>query len=130
MSQPEVRPLWIHIEDWKRVPLEALKAAKASLDLPYKIVPEWLDPNILPGARVLAIGSKPKWICDYWLIADRPEPIELARALGWALGETAASPRATTVVDILQDAMPGTREILPEELESERRLRAFVNRED
>lgn len=116
-----------------RADLAALKAAKAELEFDKKVKPIGLDATGAqlpdPFARVLAIGSRPLFLCDYALTGDRTSPEGWKRALAWCLGLVEHDEKATTTLDILISIMgKGVREISPEELEGERKLAAYLNR--
>ena len=88
--------------------LEALKAAKDSLDVDYLIQPVKAVPGS-PG-RVLAIGEAPTFLCDYALVAE-PSVESLKNALQWALGDY-DDPRARTVIQLLEEIFgEGVKEI-------------------
>lgn len=106
--------------------LDRLREVKAGLDLP-KAMP--VDATYSTTERILAVGMKPPFLCDYYLVAETSNVEELQRALRWVLG-TEADPNATLLIDELQEAMPGIREISPEEQESERRYIAYIEGTD
>lgn len=110
-----------------RVPRESIFQAKQALFITDLLMPRTAEPAT--NKRILAIGSKPDWICDYYLVAINATQIEWMTALRWVLGDEDA-PGATTVSQMMQDAMPGAREISEAELESERRFRAYVEGTD
>jgi hypothetical protein len=90
--------------------LEALKAAKDSLDVDYLIQPVKAVPGS-PG-RILAIGKKPHFVCDYALVAN-PTVESFKNALHWALGDH-DDPRARTVIQVLEEIFgKGVKEIGP-----------------
>lgn len=116
MSAPRALP--IYVADDHVLDLAPIKAAKAALDLPYKVVP--VDPADAPGSRVLAVGAKPGWMCDFYLIAPQEAGERVQEALLWVLSD-AHDPEATTVADTMLTIFgEGTREITAEELASER----------
>lgn len=104
----DLRPLQImsgklHADDWQRI-----RAAKASLDLPFLITPA----KAVPGGvgRVLAIGVKPDFVCDYAFVPDTKSP-GLIAAMEWALTDK-EDPRAVTVEDMMKQIFgPETKEI-------------------
>jgi hypothetical protein len=90
--------------------LEAVKAAKDSLDLDYLVKPVKAVSGS-PG-RVLAIGEKPDFVCDYAFVPN-PTVESLINALNWVLGDH-DDPRARTVVQVLEDYFgKGVKEIGP-----------------
>lgn len=116
MSTPRALP--IYVADDHVLDLAPIKAAKAALDLSYKVVP--VDPADAPGSRVLAVGAKPEFLCDFYLVAPQESQERLVDALWWVL-EGWDDPEATTVADTLATVFgDGTREITAEELASER----------
>lgn len=77
-------------------------------------------------ARVLAIGSRPPFLCDYALTSERTSLEGMVRALRWVLGVESDDPKATTILDTMTAAFgPGTREIPLEEQEAMQRLRDY-----
>ena len=122
-----VKPLPIYCPN-REPDLEKIKAAKLALDLPFKVIPE--QAREATTERILAIDVKPYWLCDYALVTDRTSSENLQAALRWVLTEE-DHPRATTILDQLTSIFgPGTREIFPDELEAEERMRSYVNRTD
>jgi len=117
----------------ERADLEPLKRAKAQLELDFMVrpvgVPVPNGENALPSecGRVLAIGHRPPWLCDYALVGERTSEDGWRAALEWALGVVDHDPRATTTLDILASIFPGIEEIMPEQLEAEEKLRAYVS---
>lgn len=114
----------------KKADLAPLKAAKEALGIVEKIRPFGVP---MPGGnsapqldcdRILAIGVRPPWVCDYALVSERTAPAGWQAALAYCLHLTDDS-RATTVLDILNSVWPGTREISEAELESERKLAEY-----
>lgn len=77
-----VRPIYLY----NALPhhLEALKAAKASLDLDYLVQPFTAAPG--QGGRVLAFREHPPFICDSLLVEN---PAMTVDALLWALEKKA-----------------------------------------
>lgn len=117
-----LRPLWLYAE--ADVDLEPIKAAKAALDLPFRVKPVDVTEHDR-GVRVLAVGAKPGWLADFYLVAERDSPERLQAALAWVLGD-GDDPDATTVGDTICAIFgEGTREITPEELASERAWAAY-----
>jgi hypothetical protein len=115
-----IRPIWVYGE----VDVEKIKAAKAELDLPYRIKPH--EATVGGGTiRVLAWGTHPPFLCDYLLVTDSTDLDDLMDAVAWALHER-EDPNAMTIRDVLAGVFgPGVREVTPEELEGERRYAAF-----
>lgn len=121
--------------------LTPIKAAKARLeyerdhldgwrDLPDKIRPVAVAsssdlPNYLE-TRVLAVGSRPPFLCEYALVTERTSPEGYVRALCWVLGISRIDEKATTILDTMTAIFgPGTREVTTEELEARKRLRDY-----
>lgn len=91
--------------------LEALKAAKAALQLPYLIVPV---PAVAGSpTRVLALRSAPPFIADFMGVRDpQAEPERLIEAMRWALDPRIENKSASLIVEQLQAVFgPGLREI-------------------
>jgi hypothetical protein len=104
----EVKPLQIlagklYADDWDR-----LKAAKEKLKLPFTVMPS----KAVPGGegRVLAIGVKPNFICDYAFVESTKSP-GFITAFDWATSDKTDS-RAVTAEEMLQAILgPETREV-------------------
>ena len=80
-----------------------LKQAKAQLNTGQLISPERAVPGS-PG-RVLAIGSKPNFLCDYAYVAE-PTVESLTQALAWCL-ELKEDARGVTIGRMLSEIMGG-----------------------
>lgn len=118
--------------------LAPIKAAKERLiyerdhldgfrDVPALIRPIAVSATEPPpvGVRVLAIGTRPPWLCDYFLVSETSSQEEWIRAFCWVVEISATDSAATKVADTLGSFWPGIREVSAEEQESERRLAAF-----
>lgn len=117
------RILWVWHADGP-VDFSRIREAKAMLELPYVVRPALAFPGT--PHRVLAIGSRPPFLCDYALVGEATEPARLADAIGWVLGER-EDENATTVLDMLLWIFgPGVREISFEELRAEKQLENYV----
>lgn len=131
MVEDMARHLWIAIKDWRELDLSPIKAAKAELDLPFKVVPSRAClPDTPPSdVRILAIDDKPDWICDYVLVSSRTSLEGMKDALRWVLtGEGAEI--ATSAAEALNEILgPGVREISQAELDSEKALRIYLGHE-
>jgi hypothetical protein len=99
----ELKPLPIYPQKPQGPILEALKQAKANLHLNYLISPEKAAPGS-PG-RVLAIGEKPNFLCEYAYVAN-PTVESLQAALSWVLGITEDA-RGVTIARMLSEIMGG-----------------------
>lgn len=76
--------------------------------------------------RVLAVGSRPPFICDYFLVGDDAGLDEFVRAMAWVLKLEAVDERANLVTDTLSAAFGGpVREVTPEEQEAAVKLREY-----
>lgn len=110
------------------VDLAPIKAAKAKLALDFQVRPVAVtEASDLPAweSRVLAIGSRPPFLCDYALTTPRTSEEGWLRAVVWVLGRN-DDPKATYILDTLTAAFgPGVREISPEEQEARQRLREY-----
>jgi hypothetical protein len=130
----------LYIWSQQKADLTPVKAAKAVLEridgeigrvIPIAVKSLSDLPDL--DARVLAIGSRPPFICNYALVGERTSEEGFVRALRWIFrGPGWDDPKATTLDDILTAAFPpdpGTGampQMVPvEELEAERRLRIF-----
>ena len=84
--------------------LPALKQAKASLNLPYNLVPV----QAVPGSptRVLALHGTPPFVCDYWAMmpyeSDALRESVLINALEWVLNPHIKDDRAFLLIDGLR----------------------------
>jgi hypothetical protein len=103
---------------------EPIKAAKDLLYLDHKVFPSTATAST-PG-RILAVGGRPPWLCDYFLVHPAAGPERLAVALWWVLEPDHQDDGATTVLDELRAVFGvGVREIPPAELAAEERLAAY-----
>lgn len=95
----DIKPLAVYPRKPSGDVLEALKTAKANLHTSVKISPE----NAVPGSpgRILAIGEKPNFLCDYAFVAN-PTVDSLQQALSWCLGLTEDA-RGITIVRTLRE---------------------------
>jgi hypothetical protein len=111
--------LWVWHPDDEPIDYERIKAAKAMLGLDVKIFPHRVDSTVDSDVRVLAVGGRPRILCDFFLITNASTMDVVADALGWAL-DLLDDERAQTVADTLGTIFGATvREITPAELESE-----------
>jgi hypothetical protein len=99
----ELKPLPIYPQKPQGTILEALKQAKVNLDLNYLISPEKAVPGS-PG-RVLAIGEKPNFLCDYAYVKE-PTVESLQQALSWCL-ELKEDTRGVTIGRMLSELWGG-----------------------
>lgn len=98
--------------------LSLLKAAKASLDLDFLVVPQ--RATVGSSGRVLALREVPPFICDHALVRDPASPDALKAGLEWAVTKN-VDKRATLVVDMLSSAFGApVRELTPEDMALER----------
>jgi len=113
----------------ERADLAPIKAAKAALNVDRVVKPVGVTSiEQLPSldTRVLAVGSRPPFLCEYALTSERTSPEGWQRALSWVLGITVDDPKATTVLDILTSTFgPGMKEISAEELAAEEKMAAY-----
>lgn len=59
-----------------------------------------------PG-RILAIGRRPDWLCEYNYVDDTADP-RLPGVLQWCLDDTITDPQAPTYADMLSHWFGGT----------------------
>lgn len=80
--------------------IEALRAAKTALSLPFRVLPV----PAVPGGptRVLALREAPPFLCDYALVRDPANPAALEAAMAWVLNPQKGDPRAVLVIDMLR----------------------------
>ena len=105
--------------------LAPVKAAKAALDVDFQVEPRAVrEPTDLMWAdRVLAIGTRPPFLCDYALVTETTSPEGFERALRWVLHLVEDDPKATTILDTLTAHFgPGVHEVTPEEQEARQRF--------
>ena len=100
---PDVTPLPMYPQVPTGNTLTALKTAKSLLDTKVLIQPVKAVPGS-PG-RVLAIGSKPNFLCDYAYVAE-PTVESLTAALSWCLG-LKEDARGVTIGRMLSEIMGG-----------------------
>lgn len=100
---PDVIPLPVWPQKPEGQTLEMLKQAKQQLQTSLLISPERAAPGS-PG-RVLAIGSKPNFLCDYAYVAE-PTVESLTAALSWCLG-LKEDARGVTIGRMLSEIMGG-----------------------
>lgn len=101
-------------DDWDR-----LKAAKEELGLPFIVQPA----KAVPGGegRVLAIGRKPDFVCDYAYVESTKSP-GFITAFDWATSDKIDS-RAVTAEEMMQELFgPQTREVTDDEYADVQRL--------
>lgn len=116
----------------ERADLAPVKAAKLALGVEETVRPVGLNllgmtehGSIGFDARVLAIGHRPPFFCNYALTTEATTPAGWERALSWVLGFTEHDPKATLIEDIVVSIFPGAREITPEELAGEVKFRDY-----
>lgn len=99
-SMTDLRPLPIW---WAKPPTDAdwqrIRQAKAALKLDFLVQPGRASAGS-PG-RILAVGGKPDFVCDYATVADT-RSAGLQIALNWVLG-THDDPRAVTMPEMLTE---------------------------
>lgn len=125
-DQARFLPIWA--EDYAAVDMGRIRAAKVALDLPYQCYPRHASaPKSDEYGRVLAVDSRPPYVCDYALVTAQSDDAGLRSALLWVLGEN-DDPRATYMPDVLSKifGVP-VREIPQDELDAEAALRAYSN---
>lgn len=66
-----------------------------------------------PG-RILAIGTRPTWLCPYNYVTDVGDP-RLPYVLQWCLDESVVDKSAPTYADMLSDWFGGPVKFLREE---------------
>ena len=119
----------------ERADLTPVKEAKAALAIEKSVAPVGLNAAgytqdgapVSLFARVLAIGSRPPFLCEHALVTERTSSEGYQRALSWVLGVTEFDPKANTVLDAMVAVFgPETREISEEELEAERKMDAYL----
>ena len=102
----------LHLHPWPFPALDAVRSAKAALDLPFLVKPQ----PARPGARVLC-SEIPGWACDYAIVRGN-DPESFQWALLWVLGEVEYDARATTIPQWLSAQFGAeVRELAPEPLE-------------
>lgn len=93
--------------------LAPIRAAKVELAVDFTARPVAVS-TLYPGpasARILAVGSRPPFLCDYALVSERTGPQGWKAAVAWAL-ELIEDERSTTVLDTLRSIFgAGVREL-------------------
>lgn len=119
--------------------LSKVKAAKHALEtdefVPWgvplpKVRPvncaHWGADGLTFDHRVLAVGSKPPFIIDYFLVGNDAGHEEFTRALAWVLKLVDEDERANLVIDTMTRIFgPGTREVSEEEQAAQQKLRDY-----
>jgi hypothetical protein len=94
--------------------LEMLKQAKAAINIKTLIQPAKAVQGS-PG-RILAIGEKPDWICEYAYI-EEPNVKSLKEAMEWILGIT-EDPRGVTLIKVMREIFgPGVKDVTAQYVE-------------
>lgn len=105
-----IKPLYVW--PWPVGPedMRRLRAAKAKLDTPFKVVPTETKPGV--RGRVLALGAKPTPLCHegFALVHDTNNEAALLAGLDWAITHK-VDDRATTLLQVLEGLIPGIKEI-------------------
>lgn len=119
-------PVWVYPGvdiDWDRI-----KRVKMTMpDLPRV---RFTQATPSTAERVLTVGGKPYFLCDYAMVTARTTDERLAEAIHWVLSDEHHE-KATLVVDTLRAILgPEVREITPEELLSEQKMRDYLERRD
>jgi hypothetical protein len=114
---PDHVDLWVWYPEDEPIDYARIKAAKEMLELDVLVHPHLIEAAEHEG-RILAVGGRPPWLCDYFLISNGSTMDVVADALGWAL-DLLEDERAQTVADTLSSIFGSPcREISPQELES------------
>lgn len=79
--------------------LQMIKDAKSLITTDIKVVPSRAV-NGSPG-RILAIGEKPDWVCEYAYVKE-PNVKSLKEAMEWILGIT-EDPRGVTLIKVMRE---------------------------
>jgi hypothetical protein len=79
--------------------LEMIKQAKAGINT-SKLLQPVRAVHGSPG-RILAIGEKPDWICEYAYVKE-PNVKSLKEAMEWILGIT-EDPRGVTLIKVMRE---------------------------
>lgn len=108
-SSSDIRTLWVH--GLTEPDMALLRTAKAGMNVDYQIVPKVAEIGSCGvSGRVLALREPPDFLTDHALVRD-PENMEgLRAAIDWTVSRYADA-RATTVLQMVQAIIPGTREI-------------------
>ena len=110
LSKDVIKPLYmwpwpVDPEDMRR-----LRAAKAKLDTPFKVVPTETKPGV--RGRVLALGTQPVPLCNegFALVRNTSNEAALLAGLEWAITHK-VDDRATTLLQVLEGIIPGIKEV-------------------
>lgn len=101
-------PLPIYPYPVSKEDMDAIKAAKAAMNVDFKVLPRPAVPGS-PG-RVLALREKPNWFTSYAPVGHPERPESMKAALEWVLSDK-DDPRGVTDVQWLNELMPGVREV-------------------
>jgi hypothetical protein len=118
-----VELLVYHPED-EPIDYDRIREAKAMLGLEVRIRPVNAQPE--DDGRVLAVGGRPPFLVDYFLISNGSTMDVVGDALGWAL-DLLDDERAEGVADTLTSLLGApVHELTPAELESEARWNDYA----
>ena len=110
LNRDAIKPLYVW--PWPVAPEDMcrLRAAKAKLDTPFKVVPTETKPGV--RGRVLALGSQPVPLCNegFALVRNTDNEAALLAGLDWAITHK-VDDRATTLLQVLEGLIPGIKEI-------------------
>ncbi len=98
-------------------------AAREELGLDERLFPERASAS---SGRFLSVGKNPPFLGDYFLISVDCSIAEMKRALQWVLDPEVQDSQGTLLIHQLEEIMPGIREMSPEELESEQKMREYL----
>ena len=103
-----IRPLPVYPAKPNGEVLEMIKQAKSQMSTELLIQP--VRAVIGSPGRVLAIGEKPDWMCEYAYV-ETPNIKSLKEALEWVL-ELKEDPRGVTLIKRMTEIFgPGVREL-------------------
>ena len=110
LNRDAIKPLYIW--PWPVDPedMRRLRAAKAKLDTPFKVVPTETKPGV--RGRVLALGVQPVPLCNegFALVHNTTNEVALLAGLEWAITHK-VDDRATTLLQVLEVLIPGIKEV-------------------
>jgi len=96
----QIIPIAIHPYPVPEAILSALRAAKAKMDVDYKLLPQ--KPSGGVTGRILSLSGRPAWIRDY-LAVDPGDLDDIERGIKWAINPWVTEDDSVKVSDTLSE---------------------------
>lgn len=96
----QIIPIAIHPYPIPEAILRALRAAKAKMDVDYKLLPQ--KPSGGVTGRILSLSGRPIWIRDY-LSVDPSDLDDVQRGIKWAIDPWTVEEDSVGVADTLSE---------------------------